>query len=352
MSLNKGIWDCPQTYLNIKNEFFIMQLTDFDYGLPKELIAQKPAEPRDSSRLMVLKKSIEHRIFRDFPEYLEPGDVLVINDTKVLKARIFGRKETGGKIEALLLRKIDGALWEALLKGKVRVGANLDFSGHRAKVVEKEEGKALLEFSEDPRLIMEEQGVYPLPPYIKNYDGDLERYQTVFAEKNGAVAAPTAGLHFTPEILKEIEKKGVDVVHITLHVGWGTFKPVKVENIEEHKMEKEWYEISREAAERINSREGRLFAVGTTTVRTLESSSMDGAVIPGSGETELFIYPGYTFKSGIDALLTNFHLPKSTLLMLVTAFGGYERIMEAYKIAVKERYRFFSFGDAMLIFKK
>ena len=329
-----------------------MHLSEFDYTLPKELIAQQPAEPRDSSRLMVLKDGIVHRIFRDLPEYLGAGDVLVINDTKVLKARIFGRKDTGGKIEALILRQVDGKLWEALIKGKVREGTGLDFSGHRAKVIGKEEGKAIIEFSEDPRAIMEEQGIYPLPPYIKEYNGDLERYQTVFARKDGAIAAPTAGLHFTPELLREIEKKGVDIVHVTLHVGWGTFKPVKVENIEEHRMEKEWYEISREAAERINSRKGRLFAVGTTTVRTLESSSMDGAVIPGSDETELFIYPGYRFQSGIDALLTNFHLPKSTLLMLVTAFGGYERIMEAYRIAVKERYRFFSFGDAMLIFKK
>ena len=327
-----------------------MKLSDFDYALPKELIAQRPAEERDSSRLMVLKEGIEHRRFRDLPEYLESGDVLVINDTKVLKARIFGKKSTGGRVEALILGKAEDGLWEALIKGKVKEGSVLDFSGHRAKVIEKDGGKAAVEFSEDPELIMEEQGVYPLPPYIKEYHGDMERYQTVFARKDGAVAAPTAGLHFTPELLKFIEKKGVDIVRITLHVGWGTFKPVKVENIEEHRMEKEWYEISREAAERINSREGRLFAVGTTTVRSLESSSVNGAIIPGAGETDLFIYPGYEFKSGMDALITNFHLPKSTLLMLVTAFGGYERIMNAYRIAVEKRYRFFSFGDAMLIF--
>ena len=327
-----------------------MKLSDFDYQLPKELIAQEPAESRDSSRLLVLREGIEHRSFRDIPEYLEPGDVLVINDTKVLKARIFGKKSTGGKIEALILRKVEDNLWEALVKGRVKEGSVLEFSGHTAKVIEKDEGKAFLEFSEDPSLIMEEQGVYPLPPYIKKYRGDMERYQTVFAKKDGAVAAPTAGLHFTPELLKSIGKKGVDMVHITLHVGWGTFKPVKVENIEEHRMESEWYEISGEAAERINSREGRLFAVGTTTVRSLESSSVNGAIIPGAGETDLFIYPGYEFKSGMDALITNFHLPKSTLLMLVTAFGGYERIMKAYRVAVEERYRFFSFGDAMLIF--
>ena len=329
-----------------------MKLSDFDYELPKELIAQEPAEPRDSSRLMVLRDGIELRIFRDIVDYLDAGDVMVMNDTKVLKARIFGKKSTGGSIEALILRRIEGNLWEALLKGKTKPGMVLDFSGHKAKIIEKEEGKALIEFSEDPRMIMEEQGIYPLPPYIKEYRGDLERYQTVYAKKEGAIAAPTAGLHFTPELLKEIKKKGVEMVHITLHVGWGTFKPVKVENIEEHRMEAEWYEISKEAAERINSREGRLFAVGTTTVRALESSSMDGAVIPGAKETELFIYPGYEFKSGMDALITNFHLPKSTLLMLVTAFGGYERVMSAYKLAVKERFRFFSFGDAMLIFKK
>ena len=327
-----------------------MKLSDFDYQLPKELIAQEPAESRDSSRLLVLSEGIEHRRFRDIPEYLEAGDVLVINDTKVLKARIFGKKSTGGKIEALILRKVEDNLWEALVKGRVKEGSVLEFSGHTAKVIEKDEGKAFLEFSEDPSLIMEEQGVYPLPPYIKKYRGDMERYQTVFAKKDGAVAAPTAGLHFTPELLKSIGKKGVDMVHITLHVGWGTFKPVKVENIEEHRMESEWYEISGEAAERINSREGRLFAVGTTTVRSLESSSVNGAIIPGAGETDLFIYPGYEFKSGMDALITNFHLPKSTLLMLVTAFGGYERIMKAYRVAVEERYRFFSFGDAMLIF--
>lgn len=326
-------------------------LSDFDYELPKELIAQSPAEPRDSSRLMVLGDGVEHRIFRDIIEYLEAGDVLVMNDTKVLKARIFGRKDTGGRIEALILRQIEDDVWETLVKGRIREGTVLDFSGHTARVLRRDEGKAELRFSEDPRTIMEEQGVYPLPPYIKEYEGDMERYQTVFADKDGAVAAPTAGLHFTPELLKEIKKKGVDLVHITLHVGWGTFKPVKVENIEEHRMEKEWYEISREAAESINGREGRLFAVGTTSVRTLESSSRDGTVLPGSGETELFIYPGYEFKSGMDALITNFHLPKSTLLMLVSAFAGYDRIMDAYRIAVQEKYRFFSFGDAMLIFR-
>ncbi len=328
-----------------------MLLSDFDYELPKDLIAQQPAEPRDASRLMVLDKGLEHRIFRDLLEYFSSGDVMVINDTRVLKARIFGRKDTGGRIEALILRQIEGDVWEALVKGRIREGTVLDFSGHTARVLRKDEGKAELRFSEDPRAIMEEQGIYPLPPYIKEYDGDLERYQTVFADKDGAVAAPTAGLHFTPELLKEIEKKGVDIVNITLHVGWGTFKPVKVENIEEHRMEKEWYEISRDAAERINGREGRLFAVGTTSVRTLESASVDGAVLPGSGETDLFIYPGYEFKSGMDALITNFHLPKSTLLMLVSAFAGHDRIMNAYRIAVRERYRFFSFGDAMLIFR-
>ena len=328
-----------------------MLLSDFDYDLPKELIAQQPAEPRDSSRLMVLNEGIEHRRFRDIVEYLEAGDVLVMNDTKVLKARIFGKKSTGGRIEALVLRQIEGDIWEALIKGKVKEGTVLDFSGHSARVLSRDEGKAMVRFSEDPGAIMEEQGIYPLPPYIKEYDGDMERYQTVYAQKDGAVAAPTAGLHFTPELLEEVRKKGVETVHITLHVGWGTFKPVKVENIEEHKMETEWYEISREAAERINSREGRLFAVGTTSVRTLESSSMDGAVLPGSGETDLFIYPGYEFRSGMDALITNFHLPKSTLLMLVSAFAGYERIMNAYRLAVEERYRFFSFGDAMLIFR-
>ncbi len=325
-------------------------LSDFDYELPKELIAQQPAEPRDSSRLMVLRDGIEHRVFRDIVEYLEPGDVMVINDTKVLKARIFGKKSTGGHIEALILRQVEGNVWEALIKGKVKGGSALEFSGHRARVLERDEGKVLVRFSEDPRAIMEEQGIYPLPPYIKKYEGDMERYQTVFADKEGAVAAPTAGLHFTPGLMDEIRKKGVDIVHITLHVGWGTFKPVKVERIDEHVMEKEWYEISTEAAERINSRDGRLFAVGTTSVRTLESSSMDGAVLPGSGETNLFIRPGYEFKSGMDALITNFHLPKSTLLMLVSAFAGYERIMKAYDVAVKEKYGFFSFGDAMMVF--
>ena len=328
-----------------------MRLSDFDFELPKELIAQEPAEPRDSSRLMVLKDGIELRVFRDIVEYLDPGDVMVMNDTRVLKARIFGRKPTGGRIEALILRKIHDNRWEALIRGRVRVGTTIDFSGHRAKVIEKDEGKVLVEFSEDPQRIMEEQGIYPLPPYIKEYRGDPERYQTVFAKKDGAVAAPTAGLHFTKELLESIEKMGVEMVHITLHVGWGTFKPVKVENIEEHRMEAEWYEIPPEAAERINSREGRLFAVGTTTVRALESSSEKGLIMPGARETELFIYPGYEFQSGMDALITNFHLPKSTLLMLVSAFGGYDRIMSAYRLAVKERFRFFSFGDAMLIFK-
>ncbi|MCD6275654.1 MAG: tRNA preQ1(34) S-adenosylmethionine ribosyltransferase-isomerase QueA [Thermoplasmata archaeon] len=328
-------------------------LKSYDFELPEELIAQEPVEPRDHARLMVLRDGIEHRFFYNLPEYLEKGDVLVLNDTRVIKARLHGHKSTGGKVEILILEKLGENFYRCLVKGKkIRTGTELIFDNIKGKVMHKEEGICDIEFSGNIMELARKRGEIPLPPYIKKKISDAEeKYQTVFARKEGAVAAPTAGLHFTPELLKKIENIGVEVLYITLHVSYGTFKPVKSEDIREHKMEAEYYIVSEKVAERINNRSGRLFAVGTTVMRTLESSSRDGMIYPSQGYTDIFIYPGYEFQAGIDALITNFHIPKSTLIMLVTAFGGYERIMNAYRIAVEMKYRFFSFGDAMLIFK-
>lgn len=328
-------------------------LKSYDFELPEELIAQEPVEPRDHARLMVLRDGIEHRFFYNLPEYLEKGDVLVLNDTRVIKARLHGHKSTGGKVEILILEKLGENFYRCLVKGKkIRTGTELIFDNIKGKVMHKEEGICDIEFSGNIMELARKRGEIPLPPYIKKKISDAEeKYQTVFARKEGAVAAPTAGLHFTPELLKKIENIGVEVLYITLHVSYGTFKPVKSEDIREHKMEAEYYIVSEKVAERINNRSGRLFAVGTTVMRALESSSRDGMIYPSQGYTDIFIYPGYEFQAGIDALITNFHIPKSTLIMLVTAFGGYERIMNAYRIAVEMKYRFFSFGDAMLIFK-
>lgn len=339
-----------------------MKVSDFDYNLPKELIAQKAIEPRDASRLLILErktKKITHRHFRDIVDYLYPGDVLVLNQTKVIPARLFGHKvPTGGRVEILLLKPVKENTWEALVRPGKRVHAGdvIDIAngGLRAQVIDYTEGGRLLQFqsAQNFDVLLQKLGQIPLPPYIKEKIEDPSRYQTVYASASGSVAAPTAGLHFTEELLEEIRKKGVRVTSLILHVGVGTFRPVKAEKVEEHHMHKEYYEVSQAAAQIINEtrqKGGRVVAVGTTVVRTLESvADENGIIYPGQGETELFIYPGYKFKA-IDALLTNFHLPRSTLLMLVSAFTGIENIKTAYEEAIRQRYRFYSFGDAMFI---
>ncbi|NLY61303.1 MAG: tRNA preQ1(34) S-adenosylmethionine ribosyltransferase-isomerase QueA [Clostridiales bacterium] len=340
-----------------------MKVSDFDYYLPEELIAQHPSPIRDQSRMLVYhrkSKKIEHRIFSHIKEYLKPGDCLVINDTRVIPARLYGQREdTGGKVELLLLEKKEGDRWQTLVKpGKrVRVGSRLVFGNGilRAEVIDiLEDGSRIIEFFYTGIFeeILDQVGIMPLPPYIHEKLDEKERYQTVYNRFAGSSAAPTAGLHFTKELLADIEKMGVKIARITLHVGLGTFRPVKVEEIKEHKMHYETYHVSHEAAHTINQcrkNGGRIIAVGTTSTRTLESVADDNGLIhPGSGKTDIFIYPGYTFK-GIDGLITNFHLPKSTLIMLVAAFIGKEEVLNIYKIAVEEKYRFFSFGDAMLI---
>ena len=342
-----------------------MNLHDFYYDLPEELIAQDPLADRSSSKLMVLDKKTgrtEHRIFKDIIEYLNPGDCLVINDTKVIPARLIGEKEgTGAAIEVLLLkRKEDMAnTWEVLVKPgkKARPGTRISFGdgklvGEIIDIVE--EGDRLIQFSFDGIFeeILDELGQMPLPPYITHKLEDKNRYQTVYAKHEGSAAAPTAGLHFTNELLAEIESKGVKIARVTLHVGLGTFRPVKVENILDHHMHSEYYEISEEAADTINSVKqsgGRIIAVGTTSTRTLESvADTHGCIKPCRGWTDIFIYPGYEFKA-IDCLITNFHLPESTLIMLVSALAGKDNVMAAYREAVENSYRFFSFGDAMFI---
>lgn len=340
-----------------------MDLKDFNYDLPEELIAQDPLEDRSSSRLMVLHKDtgrIEHKIFRDIIDYLNPGDCLVINDTKVIPARLMGIKEdTGAAIEVLLLKRNADDVWECLVKPgkKARTGARIVFGegllvGEIVDVIE--DGNRMIKFHYEGIFeeILDKLGQMPLPPYITHKLQDKNRYQTVYARNEGSAAAPTAGLHFTKELLEKIKEKGVNVVSITLHVGLGTFRPVKVDKIEEHHMHMETFNISKEAADTINRARaagGRVIAVGTTSCRTLESAAADDGTIPArSGDTDIFIYPGYKFKA-IDCLITNFHLPESTLIMLVSALAGRDNIMNAYETAVKERYRFFSFGDAMFI---
>lgn len=340
-----------------------MDLRDFNYDLPEELIAQDPLEDRSSSRLMVLHKDtgrIEHKIFRNIIDYLNPGDCLVINDTKVIPARLMGVKEdTGAAIEVLLLKRNADDVWECLVKPgkKARTGARIVFGegllvGEIVDVIE--DGNRMIKFHYEGIFeeILDKLGQMPLPPYITHKLQDKNRYQTVYARNEGSAAAPTAGLHFTKELLEKIKEKGVNVVSITLHVGLGTFRPVKVDKIEEHHMHTETFNISKEAADTINRARaagGRVIAVGTTSCRTLESAAADDGTIPArSGDTDIFIYPGYKFKA-IDCLITNFHLPESTLIMLVSALAGRDNIMNAYETAVKERYRFFSFGDAMFI---
>lgn len=340
-----------------------MDVKDFNYELPEELIAQDPLEKRSNSRLMVLDKKsgdVSHRHFYNIKEYLRAGDCLVINNTKVIPARLFGEREkTGGKVEILLLKRKSDDVWETLVKPgkKARIGEVLSFGNGllKAEVIAiVEEGNRLLRFEYDGIFeeILDRLGQMPLPPYITHELQDKNRYQTVYAKYDGSAAAPTAGLHFTEELLQEIRDMGVSIAEVTLHVGLGTFRPVKVENVLDHHMHSEFFQISAEAAELINETKrkgGRVISVGTTSTRTLESAvEEDGTLREKSGWTEIFIYPGYRFRV-IDGLITNFHLPESTLVMLVSALAGREHVLQAYREAVKEKYRFFSFGDAMLI---
>ena len=341
-----------------------MKLEEFDYELPEELIAQHPSKKRDEARLMVLNRkdrSIEHRIFKDIIDYLNPGDCLVINNTKVLPARLYGIKEdTKVPVEFLLLKRLEDDIWEVMVRPgrRIKEGAQISFGEGllKAKVLEVlDNGNRKVVFSYDGIFneILDQIGLMPLPPYIKESLKEKDRYQTVYAKYEGSAAAPTAGLHFTEELLKKIEEKGIIIANVTLHVGIGTFRPVKVEEIEKHQMHSEHYYIKEEDAQKINKakQEGRrVIACGTTSCRVLESvADENGFVKETEGDTSIFIYPGYSYKC-IDALITNFHLPKSTLVMLVSAFADREFIMEAYKLAVKEKYMFFSFGDAMFIY--
>lgn len=340
-----------------------MKTSDFYYDLPKELIAQDPLEDRSASRLMHLNKETgeyEHGHFRDILKYLKPGDCLVINDTKVIPARLYGSKVgTDAAIEILLLKRRENDIWETLVKPgkKCKVGTVISFgdgilTGEVVDIVD--EGNRLIQFHYDGIFeeILDQLGEMPLPPYITHKLKDKNRYQTVYAKNDGSAAAPTAGLHFTKELMKQVEEKGVKIAHVTLHVGLGTFRPVKVDDVESHHMHSEFYMVEEDQAKLINDTKknsGRVISVGTTSCRTLESATDENGILhAGSGWTEIFIYPGYKFKM-IDGLITNFHLPESTLLMLVSALAGKEYIMAAYEEAVKERYRFFSFGDAMLI---
>lgn len=340
-----------------------MERQDFYFDLPEELIAQDPLEDRSSSRFLVLDKNtgnIEHKVFKNIIEYLNEGDCLVINNTKVIPARLIGQKEgTGGSVEVLLLKRREDNIWEALVKPgkKARIGARISFGdgllvGEVIDVID--EGNRLIQFSYTGIFeeILDTLGQMPLPPYITHQLEDKSRYQTVYAKYEGSAAAPTAGLHFTKDLLEKIKEKGIVIANVTLHVGLGTFRPVKVDNILEHHMHSEFYHIEEEEAQKINhakSSGGRVICVGTTSCRTVESAADEnGCVIAGSGDTEIFIYPGYQFKV-LDALITNFHLPESTLIMLVSALAGREHVLHAYHTAVEERYRFFSFGDAMLI---
>ena len=341
-----------------------MQTSDFFYELPQELIAQTPLEPRDSSRLMILNKSdgsIEHKIFRDIIDYLNPGDCLILNDTRVIPARIYGvKEETGAVVEFLLLNQRENNVWECLCKpGKrAKIGTKFVFGEGvvKCEVIDvTDDGNRIIHFDCDSKEIyniLDKIGKMPLPPYITEELKDGERYQTVYSRELGSAAAPTAGLHFTKDLLSRIKAKGVKIGYVTLHVGLGTFRPVKVEDVTKHKMHSEHYHISKETADLINETKkngGRVISVGTTSTRTLESvATKNGCICEDEDNTSIFIYPGYSFQV-IDGLITNFHLPESTLIMLVSAFCGYENTMRAYRVAVEEKYRFFSFGDAMYI---
>lgn len=339
-----------------------MNVSDFYYDLPEELIAQTPIEKRDESRLMVLNRAnqtIEHKTFKDIIDYLEPGDCLVRNNTKVIPARLYGKKATGAKIEFLLLNRIEGDIWECIVRPghKLKPGTEVEFGDGilKARVLDVMEGgtrKVEFKYEGIFNEILDKIGLMPLPPYIHESLKDNDRYQTVYAKYEGSAAAPTAGLHFTPELFEKIKAKGIDVANVTLHVGIGTFRPVKVENVEEHHMHSEHFYIKQEDADKINNAKKngkRVIAVGTTSCRVLETiADENGMVKPTEGDTQIFIYPGYKYKC-LDGLVTNFHLPESTLIMLVSALAGRDYIIKAYNEAVKERYRFFSFGDAMLI---
>ena len=339
-----------------------MNVSEFYYDLPEELIAQTPIEKRDESRLMVLNRedqSIEHKKFKDIIDYLEPGDCLVRNNTKVIPARLYGKKATGAKIEFLLLNQIEGDIWESIVRPghKLKPGTEVEFGDGLLKATVLDimpGGTRKVEFKYEGIFneILDKIGLMPLPPYIHESLKDKDRYQTVYARYEGSAAAPTAGLHFTPELFEKLKQKGVEVANVTLHVGIGTFRPVKVEDVEEHHMHSEHYYIKQEDVEKINSAKKngkRVIGIGTTSCRVLETiADEDGMVKPTEGDTQIFIYPGYKFKC-LDGLITNFHLPESTLIMLVSALAGKEYIMRAYNEAVKERYRFFSFGDAMFI---
>lgn len=340
-----------------------MKVSDFYYDLPQELIAQEPIMERQMSRLLVLDRqtgNIEHKVFKDIVQYLNSGDCLVLNDTRVIPARLLGEKEgSGGKIEFVLLKRINEDIWEVILRPgrRAKIGTRFVFGGGilKAEIVDiVEEGNRLVRFEYEGifEQVLDRAGIIPLPPYITKRLEDSERYQTVYSKYQGSAAAPTAGLHFTDELLEEIKKKGVNLAYITLHVGLGTFRPVKTEDILEHKMHSEFYDITEEACNYINLAKlngKRIVAVGTTSCRVLETvGNEDGTVSPQSGWTDIFIYPGYQFKV-VNSIITNFHLPESTLIMLISAFAGREKVMEAYNTAIKERYRFFSFGDAMMI---
>ncbi len=339
-----------------------MKVSDFYYSLPESLIAQKPLMDREKSKLMMIDRNtgaIKHGIFRDVVNYLKPGDCLVLNDTRVIPARLIGYKQnTGGKIEFVLLRRIEQDLWEVLVKPgrRARIGTIFKFGKEQlsAEVLDNTPAGGRIvrfEYSGIFEEVLDRLGTMPLPPYIKEKLEDPERYQTVYSREEGSAAAPTAGLHFTKDLLRAIEQRGVKLAYITLHVGLGTFRPVKTKEVEKHIMHSEYYRIDDEACQTINEvmkDGGRVIAVGTTSCRTLESTVTGNKVVAGDGWTDIFIYPGYDFKV-VDGIITNFHLPESTLIMLVSAFAGREKIMEAYKVAVKEEYRFFSFGDAMII---
>jgi len=342
-----------------------MKKSDFYYDLPEELIAQTPSEKRDFSRMLHLDRytgAIEHKHFYDITGILKKGDCLVVNESRVIPARLIGTRtdKPGAAIEVLLLKQMDNNTWECITRPgkKTRVGAELTFGDGELTAVVKdvlESGNRIIEFKYDGIFmeVLDRLGRVPLPPYITEELSDAERYQTVYSKNPGSAAAPTAGLHFTPEIMAKLEEMGISIAKVTLHVGLGTFRPVKVDDITEHVMHKEWYDLPADAAEKINRAKengGRVIAVGTTSCRTLESvaSFNDGKIVPSTGETGIFIYPGYEFKA-IDGLITNFHLPESTLIMLVSAFAGYDHVMNAYKKAVEDRYRFFSFGDCMVI---
>ena len=340
-----------------------MKTSDFYYDLPKELIAQDPLEDRSSSRLLVLHRKsgqVEHRVFTDIVDYLRPGDCLVRNNTKVIPARLYGtREDTGAMIELLLLKRRENDIWETLVKPgkKARTGAVIVFGDGllKGEIIDVlEDGNRLIQFQYKGIFeeILDELGQMPLPPYITHKLKDKNRYQTVYAKYEGSAAAPTAGLHFTEELFRKLEAEGVLVADVTLHVGLGTFRPVKVDDVTEHHMHTEFYQVSREAAEKMNQAKaagGRIVCVGTTSCRTIESAADESGILhPGQGDTDIFIYPGYQFKM-MDVLITNFHLPESTLLMLVSALAGKDQVMAVYEEAVRERYRFFSFGDAMVI---